>query len=78
MRCTNPLSIVKYGTSFSVPCGRCIACRLNHNNSWAIRIYMESRTCKYSSFLTLTYDDKHLPFSPTTGNPTLSKRLKKS
>lgn len=75
MRCTHPLKLIKEnGAQFQVPCGRCIACRLNHNNSWATRIVAESKSWKYSSFLTLTYDDEHLPKSPLTGVPTLRKR----
>ena len=38
MKCTHPLTLLKDGTQFKVPCGRCIACRINKNNSWATRI----------------------------------------
>lgn len=73
MECVKPLTIVKDGVSYVVSCGRCISCRLNFSNSWATRIVSESKMCKYSSFVTLTYEDKNLPYSEK-GVPTLRKR----
>lgn len=45
----------------SVPCGTCILCRGEQARQWAARIYHESQLHQTNSFLTLTYDDKHLP-----------------
>lgn len=45
----------------SYPCGQCIACRLNKVRDWTIRLMHEARFHDDSVFLTLTYDDKHLP-----------------
>lgn len=45
----------------SYPCGQCIACRLNKVRDWTIRLMHESRFHKDSVFLTLTYDNEHLP-----------------
>lgn len=42
----------------SLPCGRCIGCRLVRARSWAIRNVHESRMHRESMFLTLTYDPK--------------------
>lgn len=44
-----------------VPCGRCIGCRLEHSRQWAIRIMHETMMHVDNCFLTLTYDDDHLP-----------------
>lgn len=44
-----------------LPCGQCIACRLNYGRSWAVRMMMESEYHLHNYFLTLTYDDYHLP-----------------
>lgn len=44
-----------------VPCGRCIGCRENRTREWAQRIHHESITTRPNCFLTLTYDDDHLP-----------------
>jgi len=44
----------------SVPCGRCVNCRLNHSSQWAIRSMHEVHYYDYNSFVTLTFDDDHL------------------
>lgn len=44
-----------------LPCGRCIGCRLERANQWATRLMNESRLHRHNWFLTLTYDDAHLP-----------------
>lgn len=45
----------------TLPCGRCIGCRLDRSLDWATRIMHEASLYDANSFLTLTYDDKHLP-----------------
>lgn len=49
------------GRSFPIPCGRCMGCRLEHSRQWAVRCVHESRLWSDNIFLTLTYDDEHLP-----------------
>lgn len=44
-----------------LPCGRCIGCRLERSRQWAIRCMHEKALYDRNVFLTLTYDDKHLP-----------------
>lgn len=45
-----------------VPCGQCIACRVRKAQEWSARLWLEWKTCSAAScFLTLTYDDDHLP-----------------
>lgn len=46
-----------------VPCGRCIGCRLDRSREWAIRCMHEASLHVENSFVTLTYDDEHLPES---------------
>jgi hypothetical protein len=43
-----------------VPCGKCMACRINRTRQWAVRLYLESFYWKRSLFVTLTYDNDHL------------------
>jgi len=44
-----------------VPCGQCIGCRLERSRQWAVRL-MHERSCHdLAVFLTLTYDQAHLP-----------------
>lgn len=42
-------------------CGQCMECRLAYSREWAIRITHEQQMHDASCFLTLTYDDEHLP-----------------
>lgn len=44
-----------------VPCGQCIACRLERSRQWAIRCTHEMQLHKQNSFLTLTYKNDELP-----------------
>lgn len=44
-----------------VPCGQCIGCRNNRSESWATRMVHEAQLHKHNAFLTLTYNQKHLP-----------------
>lgn len=44
-----------------VPCGSCIGCALEHSKQWSMRMQLEALTSINSYFLTLTYDDEHLP-----------------
>jgi hypothetical protein len=44
-----------------IPCGQCIGCRLERSRQWAVRCMLESSLYDENCFLTLTYDDEHLP-----------------
>lgn len=44
-----------------VPCGKCIGCRLDYSRGWAIRCMHEASLYENNCFVTLTYDDEHLP-----------------
>lgn len=49
----------------SISCGRCIGCRLERSRQWAMRCVHEAQLHTENSFLTLTYDDEHLPYGGT-------------
>lgn len=49
------------GEFLDVPCGQCMACRLERSRQWAMRITHEASLHTDNCFLTLTYDDEHLP-----------------
>lgn len=59
-----------------VPCGKCIGCRLDYASNWADRLCLEA--LDYPSdrrwFITLTYDDSHLPPLGKCGIHTLFPR----
>lgn len=44
-----------------VPCQRCLECRLQQTRQWSDRCVLESKNSSYNYFVTLTYDDEHLP-----------------
>lgn len=45
----------------TLPCGRCISCRLEHSRQWAVRCMHEAQMHEENSFITLTYAPEHLP-----------------
>ena len=52
----------RYGDSLlALPCGKCDGCILARRKMWALRCYCESLYHKRNCFITLTYDDEHLP-----------------
>lgn len=48
-------------------CGQCIGCRLKRSREWATRCTHENQLHQESTFITLTYNDEHLPESYNTG-----------
>lgn len=68
-KCLRPVSPPR-SPELAVPCGQCMACRIQSRRVWTHRLILEAALHPYSSFLTLTYSDEHLPseFScPDTG-----------
>lgn len=49
------------GERLDLPCGQCIGCRLERSRQWATRCVHEAQMHAENSFITLTYDDAHLP-----------------
>jgi len=71
MACDAPLSI-RYTTPLRKPeggyiyyfpadCGKCLKCLTKRKAQWSYRMMEEKRQSFSSYFVTLTYDDKHLP-----------------
>lgn len=62
-----------------IPCGQCIGCRLQYSRDWANRCMLELQYHSSSYFVTLTYNDKHLPrrsyVDPETGEVLTSYSL---
>jgi len=62
MICSNPMPLKQEsGEIITVPCGRCMPCRVNHAQEWALRIETEMKDCYSAYFITLTYDDAQIP-----------------
>lgn len=56
-RCRRPYML----GSLECPCGGCLPCRINRRRVWSHRILLESLKHGNSCFVTLTYDDAHVP-----------------
>lgn len=65
MLCEAPF--VKDGSAYG--CGRCAPCRNSKASIWATRIMLEALSYSDNAFITLTYDDEHLP--KINGNETV-------
>lgn len=58
-------------------CGICPACVLNARAVWSARIQLEASCHENNSFLTLTFDDGHLPDPPSLSKVHLQDFFKK-
>lgn len=70
--CLSPI-VIKTQDAFglpvnqSVPCGKCLECLKDKQNSWKIRLQEESRDHLFTYFFTLTYRDSSVPFVVSDG-----------
>jgi len=55
-----------------VPCGYCIACRLNYASEWAGRLYLEKIQSVYAQWVGLSYNEDEVPI--TNDNYDLCKK----
>lgn len=74
MGCLSPIDVRRPDWAvvrryISVPCGRCVGCRLERARNWTVRIMHEAQyqleDGKESCFLTLTYRDEELSYGYT-------------
>uniref|UniRef100_A0AAU8B395 Replication initiator protein n=1 Tax=Dulem virus 188 TaxID=3145665 RepID=A0AAU8B395_9VIRU len=65
----------------TIPCGKCIGCRLDYSRQWANRCMLEMKYHEEAWFVTLTYDNAHVPMSwysdPSTGEALQAMTLRK-
>jgi len=73
----NPNEDPKTYTAMDLPCGTCILCRQEQARQWAVRITHEASEHEISSFVTLTYDDNHIPTHNSLHYPDLQKFWKR-
>lgn len=69
-RCLTPYSTVNpnypvYSSrkSIAVPCGKCPPCRKRRAAQWSFRLMQFEKRAANAAFLTLTYDNDHVPLS---------------
>lgn len=67
------IKVVPYGSDpwpnqepIMIPCGKCIGCRLDYSKQWANRCLLEMMYHERNCFVTLTYDDFHVPHARYT------------
>lgn len=75
MRPASAFSLASGGISFTergdvtgdikLPCGQCLGCRIDRARDWSLRIGHESKLHQHNWFLTLTYDQAHIPNPPS-------------
>lgn len=66
----------KFNNEISLPCGQCLGCRLEQSRQWATRISLENQMYDKSIFLTLTYDDKYIPYIVDTDTGEMLQTLR--
>lgn len=59
-----------------IPCGHCPACVLARRREWSIRCQAEAAYHDRNCFITLTYDDEHLPSSMAQVKSDVKKFIK--
>lgn len=59
------LSYAKNAERLTIPCGRCIGCRLEHSRQWAMRCVHEAQLHDDNAFITLTYAPENTPLGGT-------------
>jgi hypothetical protein len=57
----NPYNDNRAHTGFKIPCRQCTGCRSEYSRQWAMRILHEASLNLHNSFITLTYNNAHLP-----------------
>jgi hypothetical protein len=65
------------GDQLLLPCGQCVGCRLERSRQWATRCVHEAQMHDDNCFITLTYDDKHLPWDCGLHYPQFQRFMKR-
>lgn len=64
-------------STMSLACGRCIGCRLERSRQWSVRVMHEAALYEENCFVTLTFDDAHLPSDISNWYPYFQNFLKR-
>lgn len=63
--------------TLQIPCGQCMECRLTIARHWATRMYHEAQLHQHNCFLTLTYNNDHLPHDLSIDKDHIQRFLKR-
>lgn len=62
MQCVKPFLLkTTEGQIIEMPCGNCLACKIQRSREWAMRLLHELEYWEKATFITLTYAPEHLP-----------------
>lgn len=62
LKCFKPLWLRAEGAErIQVPCGSCIACQNQKRQALSLKLHLEELNSAFTYFITLTYDNEHLP-----------------
>lgn len=61
----------------TLPCNRCVGCRLERSRMMAVRCMHENQMHEVSSFVTLTYDHRYLPLFGSLHYPDFQSFMKR-
>lgn len=62
-QCLTPFIVKDKEMQQPVPCGKCPNCAARRISSWSLRLMQESKRSTSAYFITLTYDNQHVPIS---------------
>lgn len=78
MECLHPVGTYRMDKSLAFrPCGQCVSCRINHSKQWAIRCVHEAHMHDQNCFITLTYNNDHLPSDRSVRKHEMQNFMKK-
>lgn len=86
MQCTKPIrifpdkesSVIKqYPEGLEVPCGKCALCKKKKAHEWSMRCLHELSGFEQNVFITLTYDEQHIPEGQSLRKTDLQKFFKR-
>lgn len=90
MPCTSPLKAHRLedgtisfkarsgeGDALDLACGQCLSCRMSRSKMWAVRCMHEASLYRNNAFITLTYDNEHLPAGGDLCYPHYQKFMKR-
>lgn len=63
--------------SVRVACGKCVGCQLDRSAAWSLRCQHEASLYDLNCFVTLTYDDEHVPADGSLRYPDVQGFLKR-
>jgi len=70
MKCASPMWVKQGGNvnkGQEIPCGKCVICLQNKQSVWTFRIMNEIDEAETARFVTLTYDEKYIPYINENG-----------